>query len=48
MKMDATREFLLRTNGTAFAGGSKELASFLRQEIKTWEMLSRIAKIEPQ
>ncbi len=48
MEMDATRDFLVRTNGTAFVGGSKELAAFLQHEIKTWEMLSRIAKIEPQ
>jgi tripartite-type tricarboxylate transporter receptor subunit TctC len=48
MKMDATREFLARTYGAPFPGGSKALADFIPQEIKKWEQLARLAKIVPQ
>ena len=48
MKMDATREFLINTKGTAFPGGAKALAEFIPKEIKKWEELAKLAKIEPQ
>ena len=48
MKMDATRQFLTNTNGAPFSGGSKALAEFIPKEIKKWEELARLAKIEPQ
>lgn len=48
MKMDATRQFLVSTNGAAFPGGSKALAEFIPKEIKKWEELAKLAKIEPQ
>ena len=48
MKMDATREFLTNTHGAPFPGGAKDLADFIPKEIKKWEELSRLAKIEPQ
>ena len=46
--MDATRQFLASTNAAPFPGGAKELAEFIPKEIKKWELLSRLAKIEPQ
>jgi len=48
MKLDATRRFLTNTNGAAFPGGSKDLAAFIPKEIKKWEELARLAKIQPQ
>ncbi len=48
MKMDDTRRFLANSHGAPFPGGAKELAAFIPQEIKKWEELSRLAKIEPQ
>jgi tripartite-type tricarboxylate transporter receptor subunit TctC len=47
-RMDATRQFLARTHGASFPGGSKELAAFIPKEIKRWEELARLAKIQPQ
>jgi len=48
MRMEATREFLARTYGAPFPGGSKALAEFIPKEIKKWEQLARLAKIVPQ
>ena len=48
VNMDATREFLANTQGTPFPGDAKALAAFLPKEIKKWEELARLAKIEPQ
>ena len=48
VKMDSTKEFLARTHGASFPGGSKALAAFLPTEIKKWETLARLAKIEPR
>jgi len=48
MTLDATRQFLANTHGTPFAGGGKALAEFIPAEIKKWEELARLAKIEPQ
>jgi len=48
MKMDATRQFLVTTHGAAFPGGARELADFIPKEIRKWEELARLAKIEPQ
>jgi tripartite-type tricarboxylate transporter receptor subunit TctC len=48
MKLDATRQFLAKTNGAPFPGGAKELAAFIPKEIKKWEELARLAKIQPQ
>ena len=48
VNMDATREFLANTQGAPFPGDSKALAAFLPKEIRKWEELARLAKIEPQ
>ncbi len=48
MKMDATRQYLANTNGAPFPGGAKDLAAFIPREIKKWEELARLAKIQPQ
>ena len=46
--MDATRAFLANSNGASFPGGAKDLADFIPKEIKKWEELARLAKIQPQ
>jgi tripartite-type tricarboxylate transporter receptor subunit TctC len=46
--MEATRQYIASTNAAPFAGGSKQLADFIPKEIKKWEELARLAKIEPQ
>jgi tripartite-type tricarboxylate transporter receptor subunit TctC len=46
--LDATRQFLANTHGTSFPSGAKALADFIPAEIKKWEELARLAKIEPQ
>jgi tripartite-type tricarboxylate transporter receptor subunit TctC len=46
--MDSTKLFLSRTNATSFPGDAKALAAFLSEEIKRWEELARLAKIQPQ
>jgi tripartite-type tricarboxylate transporter receptor subunit TctC len=48
MTLDATRQFLANTHGTSFPGDAKALAEFIPKEIKKWEELARLAKIEPQ
>src|SRR5262245_21890617 len=48
VRMDATRQFLANTNGAPYPGGAKALAEFLPQEIKKWDELAKLAKIEPQ
>jgi tripartite-type tricarboxylate transporter receptor subunit TctC len=48
VEMDATRRFLSNSHGAPFPGGAKELADFLPKEMKKWEELSSLAKIEPQ
>ena len=47
-QMDATRQYLANTHAAPFPGGAKDLAAFIPKEIKKWEELARIAKIEPQ
>jgi tripartite-type tricarboxylate transporter receptor subunit TctC len=47
-RMDATRQYQANTHAAPYFGGAKALAEFLPQEIKRWEELSRLAKIEPQ
>src|SRR3954465_3650162 len=47
-KMDATRQYLANTHAAPFPGGAKDLAAFIPKEIKKWEELARLAKIEPQ
>jgi tripartite-type tricarboxylate transporter receptor subunit TctC len=47
-RMDATRQFLANTHGAPFWGDAKALAAFLPKEIKKWEELARLAKIQPQ
>ena len=47
-KTDGTRQFLANTHAAPFPGGSKDLAAFIPKEIKKWEELARLAKIEPQ
>ena len=46
--MDDTRRFLANSHGAPFPGGAKDLAAFIPKEIKKWEELARLAKIEPQ
>jgi tripartite-type tricarboxylate transporter receptor subunit TctC len=48
MKMDATRAFLQNIHGAAYPGGAKQLADFIPKEIKKWEELAKLAKIQPQ
>jgi len=48
MTMDATRQFLASTHASPFPGGARQLADFIPQEIKRWEELARLARIEPQ
>ncbi|HUI95358.1 MAG TPA: tripartite tricarboxylate transporter substrate binding protein [Xanthobacteraceae bacterium] len=48
MRRDATRKFLTDTHGAAFPGGAKALAALIPVEIKKWEALAKLAKIEPQ
>jgi tripartite-type tricarboxylate transporter receptor subunit TctC len=48
MTLDATRQFLANTHATPLPGGAKALADFIPAEIKKWEELARLAKIEPQ
>jgi tripartite-type tricarboxylate transporter receptor subunit TctC len=48
LKMDDTRRFLANSHGAPFPGGAKALADFIPKEIKKWEELARLAKIEPQ
>jgi tripartite-type tricarboxylate transporter receptor subunit TctC len=47
-RMDATRQYIASTNAAPFPGGAKALADFIPKEIKKWEELARLAKIEPQ
>ena len=47
-QMDATRQYLANTHAAPFPGGAKDLAAFIPKEIKKWEELAKIAKIEPQ
>ena len=48
VKMDDTRRFLANSHGAPFPGGAKDLAAFIPKEIKKWEELAKLAKIEPQ
>jgi tripartite-type tricarboxylate transporter receptor subunit TctC len=48
MRRDATRKFLADTHGAPFPGGAKDLAALIPEEIKKWEALAKLAKIEPQ
>jgi tripartite-type tricarboxylate transporter receptor subunit TctC len=47
-RMDATRQYQANTHAAPFAGNAKALADFIPKEIKKWEELARLAKIEPQ
>jgi tripartite-type tricarboxylate transporter receptor subunit TctC len=47
-QMQATREYIAKTHAAPFPGGAKALADFLPKEIKKWEELARLAKIQPQ
>jgi tripartite-type tricarboxylate transporter receptor subunit TctC len=47
-KMDATRKYIDQTHAAPFAGGAKALADFIPKEIKKWEELAKLAKIQPQ
>jgi tripartite-type tricarboxylate transporter receptor subunit TctC len=47
-KMDATRQYIANTHAAPFPGNAKALADFLPKEIKKWEELAKLAKIEPQ
>jgi tripartite-type tricarboxylate transporter receptor subunit TctC len=47
-KMDATRHYIGQTHAAPFGGGAKELADFIPKEIKKWEELAKLAKIQPQ
>jgi tripartite-type tricarboxylate transporter receptor subunit TctC len=46
--MDATRQYLANTHAAPFPGNAKALADFIPREIKKWEELAKLAKIEPQ
>ncbi|MBX9841323.1 MAG: tripartite tricarboxylate transporter substrate binding protein [Xanthobacteraceae bacterium] len=47
-KMEATRQYIANTHAAPFPGNAKALADFIPKEIKKWEELARLAKIEPQ
>jgi tripartite-type tricarboxylate transporter receptor subunit TctC len=47
-QMEATRQYIASTNAAPFPGGAKQLADFIPKEIKKWEELAKLAKIEPQ
>jgi tripartite-type tricarboxylate transporter receptor subunit TctC len=47
-KMDSTRQFLARTYARSYPGGPQALAAFLPGEIKRWEELAKLAKIQPR
>lgn len=47
-KMEATRQYIANTHAAPFPGNAKALADFIPNEIKKWEELARLAKIEPQ
>jgi tripartite-type tricarboxylate transporter receptor subunit TctC len=47
-KMDATRKYIDQTHAAPFGGGAKALADFIPKEIKKWEELAKLAKIQPQ
>ena len=47
-RMDATRQYQANTHAAPFAGNAKALADFIPKEIKKWEELARLEKIEPQ
>jgi tripartite-type tricarboxylate transporter receptor subunit TctC len=47
-KMDSTKQFLARTHASSYPGGAQALAAFLPKEIKRWEELARLAKIQPR
>jgi tripartite-type tricarboxylate transporter receptor subunit TctC len=46
--MEATRNYLATTHAAPFPGGAKVLADFIPKEIKKWEELARLARIQPQ
>jgi tripartite-type tricarboxylate transporter receptor subunit TctC len=47
-QMDATRRYQASTYAAPFPGNAKALADFIPKEIKKWEELAKLAKIEPQ
>ena len=47
-QMEATRQYIASTNAAPFPGNAKQLADFIPKEIKKWEELAKLAKIEPQ
>jgi tripartite-type tricarboxylate transporter receptor subunit TctC len=47
-QMEATRRYQASTHAAPFPGNAKALADFLPKEIKKWEELAKLAKIEPQ
>ena len=46
--MEVTRQYIASTNAAPFPGNAKQLADFIPREIKKWEELAKLAKIEPQ
>jgi tripartite-type tricarboxylate transporter receptor subunit TctC len=47
-QMDVTQRYIASTHAAPFPGDAKALAEFLPKEIKKWEELAKIAKIQPQ
>jgi tripartite-type tricarboxylate transporter receptor subunit TctC len=47
-RLEATRTFLVTTHNAPYFGNASALAEFIPKEIKKWEELSKLAKIEPQ
>jgi len=47
-QMEATQRYIASTHAAPFPGNAKALAEFLPKEIKRWEELAKIAKIQPQ
>jgi tripartite-type tricarboxylate transporter receptor subunit TctC len=47
-QMDSTKRYIASTHAASFPGDAKALAEFLPKEIKKWEELASLAKIQPQ
>jgi tripartite-type tricarboxylate transporter receptor subunit TctC len=47
-KMDSTGQFLARTRASSYPGGAQARAAFRPREIKRWEELAKLAKIQPR
>ena len=47
-RLEVTRKYIASTHAAPYPGGAQDLAAFIPREIKKWEELARLARIEPQ